>query len=57
MTHDLIGDLLRMLDDVSVLRVVITKLEQETTPPPPPHENAHNGAARDVLRRTRAAAS
>jgi bifunctional DNase/RNase len=35
MTHDLIGDLLRVLDDVSVLRVVITKLEQETTPPPP----------------------
>jgi bifunctional DNase/RNase len=35
MTHDLIGDLLRVLDDVSVLRVVISKLEQETTPPPP----------------------
>jgi uncharacterized protein len=35
MTHDLIGDLLRVLDDVSVLRVVISRLEQETTPPPP----------------------
>lgn len=36
MTHDLIGDLLRVLDDVSVLRVVISRLEQETTPPHPP---------------------
>jgi uncharacterized protein len=35
MTHDLIRDLLRVLDDVSVLRVVIRKLEQQTTPPPP----------------------
>jgi bifunctional DNase/RNase len=30
MTHDLIGNLLGALDDVSVLRVVITKLERET---------------------------
>jgi bifunctional DNase/RNase len=30
MTHDLIGNLLGSLGDVSVLRLVITKLEQET---------------------------
>jgi bifunctional DNase/RNase len=30
MTHDLIGNLLRALDDVSVLRVVITKREHGT---------------------------
>jgi len=35
MTHDLIGNLLGALEDVSVLRVVITKREQETTPPTP----------------------
>ncbi len=29
MTHDLIGNLLQALDDVAVLRLVITKCEQE----------------------------